>query len=364
MALNINNFPSERDGLDKAKHDLLKKTIADSEVDILGLTELGRNEFNIPYSVRPSNVIQTWVKNGLALSAWNRRNNLSMYEPGVFTKDRSTAHTIKRGIDERNLGRWTWVTVKGKQQLKTSVITIYRATNKQVAAQNQLGAIRKFNCMQQPEELWEEDLKSLIEGMRYIGEVIVMGDFNDDLNKCNCKVNTFFNQMDMREVLNEKYGPGPPNHALGSTKIDGIYATSGISIKQGGYGGLQMKPGDHLYPWVDIEVADMVGSERDDRAPPILRKTTSKIPSVRKAFNRILNEEVNTRRLHSRAESLVNSARSNKRLTAEEKSEYEIIENRLRRAVKFADNTCRKARVGKVPFSTQQKKTYGPDIYT
>ena len=55
----------------------------------------------------------------------------------MLTKDRSTAHTIKRGIDERNLGRWTWVTVKGKQQLKTSIITIYRATNKQVTAQNQ-----------------------------------------------------------------------------------------------------------------------------------------------------------------------------------------------------------------------------------
>ena len=40
MTLNVNNFPSEKDGLDKAKHDLLKKTIADSEVDILGLTEL------------------------------------------------------------------------------------------------------------------------------------------------------------------------------------------------------------------------------------------------------------------------------------------------------------------------------------
>ena len=49
MVLNINNFPSEIDGLDKAKYDLVKKTIADSEVDILGIIELGRNEYNIPY---------------------------------------------------------------------------------------------------------------------------------------------------------------------------------------------------------------------------------------------------------------------------------------------------------------------------
>ena len=120
-----------------------------------------------------------------------------------------------------------------------------------------------------------------------------------------------------------------------------------------------MAPGDHLYPWVDIEVADMVGAERDDRAPPILRKTTSKIPSVRKAFNKILNDEIDTRELYGRAESLIEAARARKKLTAEEKSEYEIIEGRMRRAVKFADNSCRKARVGKVPFSPQQKKLMG-----
>ena len=89
----------------------------------------------------------------------------------------------------------------------------------QVTAQNQLGAIRKFNCSKQPEEIWEEDMGSLIEQMKEFGEVIVMGDFNDDLNKDKSKVNTRFSQMSMREVLNEKYGLGPATHAFGSCQV-------------------------------------------------------------------------------------------------------------------------------------------------
>ena len=58
IAININNFPSENNGLDKAKLDLLKKTISDSDAQIVGITELGGNEDNIAYHTRLSNVIK------------------------------------------------------------------------------------------------------------------------------------------------------------------------------------------------------------------------------------------------------------------------------------------------------------------
>ena len=82
----------------------------------------------------------------------------------------------------------------------------------------------------------------------------------------------------MREVIIEKYGKGPPTFAYGKNAIDGIFATEGISIRQGGYGGSSLSLGDHLSPWVDIAESDIIGTSRDDRPPPILRKATSKIP--------------------------------------------------------------------------------------
>ena len=125
VCININNFPSERNGIDKAKFDLLKSTLYNCEADVMGITELGRNEYEMQLKNRPSEVSKQWFEQGLALSAWNQDSN-STYEPGgtmVITRDRSSAHTVKKGIDERKLGRWVWVTVKGKQERTTTVIT-------------------------------------------------------------------------------------------------------------------------------------------------------------------------------------------------------------------------------------------------
>ena len=362
VSININNFPTEKDGHDKAKLDLLRETIHASGADLIGISEMGRNENNLPFQKRPSNVTKSWVENGSSIASWNQRNHSSSVEPGgvlMLSKDRSTAHILKKGKDERNLGRWTWMTVKGKQNFITTIITTYRANNAQVTAQNQLGHIRRINCLTQPEEMWEEDLRLLIESKKNIGEVIVLGDFNANLNDANSLVNKFFTTLRMREIIIEKYGGGPATFFRGSETIDGIFGTEGISIRQGGYGGTYLTPGDHLYPWVDIEQRYIIGEARDDRPPPILKKATSKIPSVRNEFNRLINEAIVEHKLHEKAELLVETARKHKVLTSQEAELYEKIEERLRRAVKYADNRCRKARVGKVPFSKKQKELLG-----
>ena len=362
MSINVNNFPTETNGLEKAKIDTVKQFMVSSETDIFGIIELGKNENNIPEKARPSKVVKKWFENCVATPAWNERNNDSSFEPGGvmnITKDRSSAHAIKRGKDEKRLGRWAWVTIKGKQEKITTVVTAYRAVNTQVTAQNQLGHIRQRNVSIQPEEYWENDLASLIAEKKEAGQVIVIDDFNCDLNEKGSKVNRFFEQQGMREVLIEKYGKGPPTYNFGKNTIDGIYATEGITIRQGGYGGADEAPGDHLCPWVDISENELIGSARDDRPPPILRKTTSRIPSVRKSFNKIVNDEVEKHRLHEKTEELIKAARTNKALTKDQARDYEMIEKRLRRAVKYGDSKCRKARVGNVPFSKKQKELMG-----
>ena len=126
MVININKFPTESSGQEKAKMDLLKQTMTGSEADVIGITELGRNENNLQLHNRPSNIVKKWFDKGIAQSAWNSRNNHSIFEPGgvlTVTRDKSSAHTIRRGKDEKNLGRWVWVTVKGKHNRQTTIIT-------------------------------------------------------------------------------------------------------------------------------------------------------------------------------------------------------------------------------------------------
>ena len=104
----MNNFPAERNGFEKAKFDLLKTTMAASDADIIGMSEVGRNEYNMELENRPTTKIKEWFENGTATATWNH-DSITSYEPGgtmIITRDKSTAHTIKRGTDERRLGRW------------------------------------------------------------------------------------------------------------------------------------------------------------------------------------------------------------------------------------------------------------------
>ena len=168
-----------------------------------------------------------------------------------------------------------------------------------------------------------------------------------------------FEELDMKESLNERYGDGPATYFLGSTKIDGIYSTIDIDITQGGYIDEEESPGDHKCLWIDVNEAQLIGRARDDRPPPIYRKATSKVPSVKEAFNEALNRQIHKHKLHEKVESLIECARTNKKLNASEEKNYEGVEERLRRAVCYADNKCRKARTGHVPFSKKQKQLMG-----
>ena len=93
--------------------------------------------------------------------------------------------------------------------------------------------------------------------------------------------------------------------------------------------------------------------------PPMLRKTTSKIPSVAESFRKILETQVKRYKLTERIDKVYNDILVGEQWTDKTAKEYEAIEERMQRAVKHADKTCRKVRRGKIPFSPLQKKLMG-----
>ena len=110
LAVNVNNFPTEADGANKAKLDMLRKLVGASDSDIVGMSEIGRNEKKMKHKNKPSEIVKKWVPNGVTISDYNVRTTDSTFEPGgvmMLTRDKSTTHTIQKGVDKRRLGRWT-----------------------------------------------------------------------------------------------------------------------------------------------------------------------------------------------------------------------------------------------------------------
>lgn len=367
---NINSFPDESNGNNKIKLDTLRSLVTKNHSDIIIMCEHNKNLKTIGYHNQPSEILKKWWPQTITRSSYLASSNSSKFEPGgtmIVTNTRATAHTCQAGEDSQQLGRWNYITLKGKQDRYTTIISVYRPTKYQETFMRQTAysAKRRKILTEEvsPEELWYCDLSSLIKEKIEIGhEVLVAGDFNDDLNNAHSRTRTFMEDIGMRELLLDTYGTGPPTHIRGSTTIDGIFATQRIHMTQGLYVPFESSPSDHRWITIDILESSLIGSPRIDRVPPLLRKTTSKIPSVQTTFQKLIDQKVAKHQLHSKILSVYDIAKKGGIFTNELAKKYESIEATMQKIIKYADKRCRKARRGAVPFSPYQKKLMGQII--
>jgi Endonuclease/Exonuclease/phosphatase family. len=364
---NINSFPDESNGNNKIKLDTLRKLVTTNDSDILIICEHNKNLKTIGYHHQPSEIIKKWWPQTITRSSFLASSNSSKFEPGgtmIVTNTRATAHTCQAGEDCQQLGRWNYITLKGKKDRYTTIISVYIPTKYQETYMRQTAYSAKRRKILtneiSPEELWYCDLRALItEKIGEGHEVLVAGDFNDDLNNTQSHTWTFMEELGLRELLLDKYGKGPPTHIRGSTTIDGIFATQRIHMTQGLYIPFESSPSDHRWLIVDILESSITGSARIDRVPPLLRKATSKIPSVQTSFQLLVEQKVVKHQLHSKIKFLYEIAKKGGIFTKELAKQYESIEAPMQKIIKYADKRCRKARRGTVPFSPYQKKLMG-----
>ena len=349
------------------KRDKLKQYLTSMDWDFVLLSEHNTNGDRLETRQQPRNIFKGYWDTTITRFEWLRtRANRTTMEPeatAIITNGTCSAHTTDAGGDKRKLGRWNWITVRGREQHSTTVISIYRPSKEQVTAANQLAKIRQTTtgdlAALQPHLLWEKDLKDLIRTKRAEGnEIIVAGDFNDNLNDDNATINTLMRQWGLRNLIQDRIGNGPATYHRERNTIDGVFGTERLEVEQCGYSSFDEAPGDHRWHFLDIREGSMIGAAREDRAPPLVRKATSKIPSVKMKFNDLLDTEMNRHKIGEKVQTLLEEAKCTKALSTDSQSVYNMIESRLLRAVKYADTKCRKARKGQIPFSPKPKRSW------
>ena len=223
--------------------------------------------------------------------------------------------------------------------------------------------------MMEPMQLWEDDFKALVRSKQEAGcNVIMGGDFNDNIMNERGVIRRIANELGLVEAIISKYGGEdgeaiPQTFEYGSTPIDGAFISEGMTVKQGGYTTFEDSPSDHRWWWLDIDERSIIGDSCEDRARPMERKATSKIPSVKERFNFELNRQIHIHKMKSKVEDLydrcIKSMESRGEISNDEKRETEQLNDRLMRSIKAADSKCRKSRTGKVPFSDKAKEIMG-----
>jgi hypothetical protein len=122
-------------------------------------------------------------------------------------------------------------------------------------------------------------------------EIILMADWNEDIH--GRKISNFINKPELKEAILSRHGMrhAPSTHIEGSTPIDDIFTTRGISIQGSGYlafsEGVKGKP-DHRETWIDVTMTTTLGYNVPETIRPLMQRVTTKDMRSVQAFNKAM----------------------------------------------------------------------------
>jgi hypothetical protein len=145
---------------------------------------------------------------------------------------------IESGIEDSILQRWTWNKFRGANQSLLVVATVYRPVLSQgplSTYQHHKSVLLDMDIDECPRSHLLTQLQVQILKWKQEGcQIIVAGDFNEDVSKDNIK--TFLEQMQMTELIMNQHGHnGPCTMIKGSKPIDGIFGSKSITTIRSGY---------------------------------------------------------------------------------------------------------------------------------
>ena len=170
------------------------------------------------------------------LKEWNIKKSKSvasyLKEPVVPTPNQpggtlsmaieSTASKVLESGKDTNMGRWSWITLQGKNDITTTVISGYRPcgstlTPNTVFSQQlrYLAAVQTDVC---PLQLWLDDMGRFVQNKLSSGhQIILAADMNDSVK--GSLIQKWAQTIGLREVVSKTTTFDVPTHQRGSKPI-------------------------------------------------------------------------------------------------------------------------------------------------
>ncbi len=235
---------------------------------------------------------------------------LSSYQPGgtaTITCDNWVSRLVDRGADPMGLGRWSFVTLRGKGVAKITIITAYNPSPTQGDTTNfqqqqrllsQLHRHHNQNVAPHPHRQLILDLQSWIEHLIKEGhEIILTIDANETYNPDICgnhhplqyssgiptlarshdgKFSTLVTTCGLKDPLALQHSsrPFPASHIRGSQRIDFILVTPNLLPavqRTGSLSYYSLMQSDHRAYYVDFDSIELFSDPAYDIAPPMQR---------------------------------------------------------------------------------------------
>ena len=171
----------------------LKKLIIKHEIDFVRLCKVNKEWRRVRQDHTIWNSTANWKSNRRVQISQNstkppRNSEFLVGDTASMAFDELVPRICDQGEDFRRLGRWNYITLAGKNNIKTTIFTCYcpchgkspGSTYSQhlVYLSEHLSSNNSTKC---PRQLFGQDLKAAIEEKTTADhQLIVMGDFNSD----------------------------------------------------------------------------------------------------------------------------------------------------------------------------------------
>ena len=162
---------------------------------------------------------------------------------------------VDGGKNPSGLGRWAWIRMLGKEGHYVRFISAYDPCDSGGSGLVYQQHSCAFTDKRLPRTAILEDLAALMTVWKALGDHLILGmDANEDVRQG--EVHRLLDPVGLREVILDLHKdlspPATQNRNQKREPIDGLWATSGITITRGGYLGFgEGCPSDHCLLWFD-----------------------------------------------------------------------------------------------------------------
>ena len=353
---NINGFGYNKDN--KFKSENIRELMETKQIDIMAMAEINVNWRKVQRKDSIWNQTRSWFEHRRMVAKHNILDKkCRLYQPGgtaIITQSEMALRHMESGGDTKRLGRWSWVKIRGKNDISLRIVSVYVPhLNKthghlNVYAQHQ-DALLTMGIAINPIKCFWEDFWAMIDECIQNGEqLIIAGDWNTDVRKEDF-TNRFLDR-NLVPAITESHGKnGPETYNRGSNPIDEIFISANLDISACGYLEHGINCSDHRPIWIDIVKTSALGS----KLPPIpfsqARRLKTKDPRIVARYTESLDNYLQSNNFYLRMEKLAQSYSTP--LSTGQQEEYEKLDMIREIGMKRAEKKCRHIYLGNCKWS-------------
>ena len=357
MFQNINGFGYKKD--DEAKTKGFFDLIKSSDSDIFTMAETNTDWRRVKKTKTIWEQTKSWFENVAVVVSHNQHDRPSTpYQPGgtaILHQGDVSLSIMEVGYDPKRLGRWTWSLIRGKNNVRLRVVSIYFASKPQEygdrkAYWQQKTALLAMDITEDPTVCFWQDFWAEVDKWLDNGEQLVLcGDWNTDIRN-----ESFLDQFAERNLIpaiTNKHGKdtAPETYNAGSKPIDEIFVSSTLSVTAGGYLEHGTTQGDHRPLWIDLHKESALGTKYPDLPSHKARRLKCQVPRIVKRYLKALHGFYQKHNVYQRANKLFRTFQNP--LTQAQRIEYEQLDQLRVKGMEMAEKKCRKLKMGQRKWS-------------